>query len=86
LIEHHIGKKVVEYDVASHDVEYHLQALGGRYQYQLVGDKLKIFLPEAVETLTAFRWVPSERVLYRRAYLKDVYIKLLGHDLGGGTL
>jgi len=86
LIEHHIGKKVVEYQVSGHDIEYHLQALGGKFQYQLLGDKLKIFLRDSVDTQTAFRWVPSERVLYRRAYLKDVYVKLMGHDLGGGTL
>lgn len=86
LIEHHIGKKVVEYQVSDQDIEYHLQALGGKFQYQLIGNKLKIFLQEAVETQNAFRWVPSERVLYRRAYLKDVYVKLMGHDLPGGTI
>ncbi|MGE0762876.1 MAG: hypothetical protein AB7N80_06330, partial [Bdellovibrionales bacterium] len=86
LIEHHIGKKVVEYEVALHDIDYHLQALKGQFQYQLLGDKLKIFLREAVDVQTAFRWVPSEKVLYRRAYLKDVYVKLMGHDLGGGSL
>ncbi len=76
LISEHIGKRVIEYEVSSHDVEYHLQALRGQFQYQLVGDKLKIFLPEALDAQTAIRWVPSERVLYRRAYLKDVYVKL----------
>ena len=86
LIEQHIGKKVVEYQVSTQDIEYHLQALGGKFQYQLLGDKLKIFLRESIEVQTAFRWVPSERILYRRAYLKDVYVKLMGHDLAGGPL
>jgi lipooligosaccharide transport system ATP-binding protein len=81
LIQQHIGQDVVEYDVASGDVSYHLHALGGQYQYQLLNDRLKIFIPPSTEALTALRFVPSPRVVLRRAGLRDVFTKLLGHDI-----
>jgi lipooligosaccharide transport system ATP-binding protein len=86
LVEKHVGREVVEYDIASQDLEYHLQALGGKFQFQVLANRLKVFIPEDVDTSGVMRWVPSERVVFRRARLRDVYIKLLGHDIGGGTI
>ena len=84
LVSHHVGRDVVEYDIASGDLDYHLEALGGRFQYQVVADRLKVFVPDNVDTLSALRIVPSPRVVYRRARLSDVYIKLVGQDVAGG--
>jgi len=84
LVEQHVGRDVVEYDISTSELDYHLQALGGKFQFQVVANRLKIFVPENVDTMTAMRWVPSDRVVYRRAKLKDVYTKVLGHDIVGG--
>ncbi len=81
LVNQHIGRHVIEYDVPIEDLEYHLQAINGKYQFQIVNDRLKVFLPESVDTSAAIRWVPSEKVVYRRAHLKDVYSKIMGRDL-----
>jgi lipooligosaccharide transport system ATP-binding protein len=83
LVHQHVGREVVEYDIASQDLEYHLQALGGKYQFQVLANRLKVFIPENTDMNTVMRWVPSERVVFRRARLRDVYVKLLGHDIGG---
>lgn len=80
LIRDHIGRDVVEYDVLAADLDYHLQAVDGKFQYQVLPDRLKIFVPESVDTVTALRWVPSEKVVYRRARLHDVYAKMMGHE------
>ncbi len=84
LVQQHIGKDIVEYDIAQSELDYHLQALGGKFQFQVIANRLKIFIPENVDTLTAMRWVPSDRVVFRKARLKDVYTKLLGHEITGG--
>lgn len=83
LIQQHVGRDVVEYDVSSHELDYHVQALGGRFQYQILANRLRVFVPEAVDLMTAMRWVPSDRVVLRRAKLRDVYAKLHGHELTG---
>ncbi len=80
------GRDIVEYDIAASELEYHLQALGGKFQFQVVANRLKIFVPDNVDTLTAMRWVPSDRVELRRARLKDVYTKLMGHEITGSPL
>ena len=86
LVQQHIGRDIVEYDIAASELEYHLQALGGKFQFQVVANRLKIFVPDNVDTLTAMRWVPSDRVELRRARLKDVYTKLMGHEITGSPL
>ena len=82
LIRLHVGREVIEYAVGAEELDYHLQALGGKYQYQVISDRLRIYLPEAVDISTALRWVPSEKVVVRRARLEDVYSKVIGRDLG----
>ncbi|MBX7231417.1 MAG: ABC transporter ATP-binding protein [Bdellovibrionales bacterium] len=81
LIQNSVGKKVVEYNVPDHDLEYHLRALEKKYQYQILAQKLKIFIPEHVDAMTTLRWVPSETVVYRDACLSDVFTKVVGYDL-----
>jgi len=86
LVQNHIGKDVVEYDIAAHDLEYYLQSLGKDIQFQVVGDRLKVFVPDTVDTWSAMRLVPSERVLVRRARLRDVYSKIVGKESTGVSL
>ncbi len=86
LVQFHVGKDVVEYEIEAHDLDYYLQSIGQNLQFQVVGSRLKVFVPETVDTWSALRWVPSERVLVRRARLRDVYAKIVGHESTGAAL
>lgn len=83
LVQQYIGCQVIEYDIKLHDLDYYLHALNGLYPYQLIGEKLRVYLREGVDMNNVIRWMPSEKILYRKAELKDVYIKLMGHEISG---
>lgn len=83
LIKSHVGHEVIEYEVADADIPYLVQRLESHFKYQIFSNRLKVFIPDNFDFVKALQSLPSERMIYRRARLGDVYAKLLGKELGG---
>lgn len=73
-----VGNEIVEFDVNRKDLEYFINRVRGRYQYQICKDKLKLFIPEGSYARDALDLVTSESVVLRRASLDDVLTRLVG--------
>jgi len=82
LIAEHIGKEVVEFEVAAIDLNYYLGRLKeNAYQYQVVKNSVLVLIKEHQEGRKVFDLVASNKIIIRKPTLNDVFLKLAGHDL-----
>lgn len=85
LIRSFVGHEVVEFRVAREDIEYHTKKIDSIYEYQILNNRIRMFIPIGKEGKDALQLVSSEDITIRRATLEDVFIKLAGHELREGT-
>jgi lipooligosaccharide transport system ATP-binding protein len=85
LIESHAGREVVEIHVRDSDSAPAIQELLHRYgvNVERFDDILYVFLGSNEEFDTRDIEERAERVVYRRANLEDVFLKLTGRGLAG---
>jgi lipooligosaccharide transport system ATP-binding protein len=81
LIEDIIGNEVVEFRAETEDLEYHIQRLKGQFPYQVLNNKVRLFLREGQDARQVFELISSDSIQARRATLEDVFLKLAGHEL-----
>ncbi len=82
LIRKHVGREVVEFRVDSGDVEYHLQQIRQRFDYQVLNNKIRVFVPLDKEGREVLAIISTPNIEVRPARLDDVFIKLAGYELG----
>lgn len=81
LILEHIGKEVVEFQIAQDDLDYHISRVQSHYNFQVLNNRVRLFIPPTKEGKEALPFVVSDAVTIRRATLEDVFLKLAGYEL-----
>lgn len=82
LIRKHIGREVVEFRVELEDLEYHLGRIKQKFEYQVLNNKVRVFVPLELEGREILSFISTPNIEVRPARLDDVFIKLAGYDLG----
>lgn len=82
LIESHIGKEVVEFEIEPRELEYYIAKIRERYIYQTMRNRLKLFIRPGGEVKDAIDLVSSSNIIVRPASLNDVFLKISGIELG----
>lgn len=81
LISTHIGDDVVEFTCNEVDLNYHLNRFGNQYAYQILHNKLRLFLRAHQEPNELLKHILSENIIIRKPTLDDVFLKISGRDL-----
>lgn len=82
LIHDEIGRDVVEFECAAHDLNYYLGRLREKgFEAREVGRMGAVSVRENQNAKDVLQIVEGHRVTIRRAGLNDVFLKLSGHHL-----
>lgn len=81
LIEMHVGREVIEFEVGPEEVEYYVSKISGKFFYQVMRNRLKLFLRGQQSPREAIHEISSENITMRKASLNDVFLKISGQDL-----
>lgn len=81
LIESYVGREVVEFEIGPKEVEYFVSKIKDRFAYQVMRNRLKLFVRGQQTTRDAISEVTSQNVTMRRASLNDVFLKISGFEL-----
>ncbi len=81
LISTNIGNEVIEFHVEMSDIDYHLEKIRDRFEYQVFNNKIRLFIPNTVPAKDIMSSVSSDNIIIRRASLDDVFLKVAGYDL-----
>ena len=82
LIRDQIGREVVEFECAEHDLPYYLARLKEKgFGGEAVGQSGVAYVREGQNSKDVLNLIEGDRVTIRRATLNDVFIKLSGHHL-----
>ena len=81
LIREHIGREVVEFVVEPREQDYLVKRLTGKYEFQNLNNRMRLFLKQGQEAKEALDFAPNKNVIIRPASLGDVFLKLAGYDL-----
>ncbi len=85
LIRAHVGHEVVEFRIAASDLDYHVNKIKTHYEYQILNNRVRLFVPEGREGKEALKLISSEDILVRKSNMDDVFLKLAGYELREGT-
>ncbi len=80
LIEKFIGTEIVEFKVKPGDMEYHLLKIRKEFEFQVIQNRVRVFIPKDREGRDAVAHIASEDIHIRRANLKDVFMKMAGYE------
>lgn len=81
LIENYVGREVVEFDIGPKEIEYFVSKIKDRFAYQVMRNRLKLFVRGPQSTRDAINEVSSPNVTMRKASLNDVFLKISGYEL-----
>ncbi|MEQ1664666.1 MAG: ABC transporter ATP-binding protein [Bdellovibrionales bacterium] len=81
LIATHIGKEVIEFEVSEKELEYFVGKIEGRYGYQAMRNRLKLFIKKDQNSRDVIGEIQSANITMRKATLNDVFLKISGHEL-----
>ena len=81
LISSNVGNEVVEFHVEMPDIDYHLDKIRDRFEYQIFNNRIRLFIPNSVQAKDIMSSVSSDNIIVRRASLDDVFLKVAGYDL-----
>jgi lipooligosaccharide transport system ATP-binding protein len=81
LIHKTIGRDVVEFQVDMNDIDYHLQKIKNKFEYQIFNSRVRIFIPFQMQAKDVLASIVSDNIVVRRASLDDVFLKVAGYDL-----
>lgn len=81
LISSNVGNEVVEFHVEMPDIDYHLDKIRDRFEYQIFNNRIRLFIPNTVQAKDIMSSVSSDNIIVRRASLDDVFLKVAGYDL-----
>jgi lipooligosaccharide transport system ATP-binding protein len=81
LIVDYIGREVVEFDVDAKEIEYYMNRIKDRYDFQVMRNRLKVFIRGQTEPREIIGEIPSRNITVRKASLNDVFLRIAGHEL-----
>lgn len=81
LIQLHIGREVIEFEVGSKEIEYFVERIKNKFSYQIMRTGLKLFLKGDQASRDAINEISSPNITLRKASLNDVFLKISGSDL-----
>ncbi len=81
LITEHIGREVVEFSVEDKDINYFIERVKNKYDYQVIRNRFHLFIKPNQDGKAAVASISSSDVTIRKATLEDVFLKVAGHDL-----
>jgi lipooligosaccharide transport system ATP-binding protein len=81
LIENHIGKEVIEFEVGPKEIEYYVSKIQGKFTYQVMRNHLKLFVRGQQDPREVINEIASKNISMRKASLNDVFLKISGNDL-----
>jgi lipooligosaccharide transport system ATP-binding protein len=81
LIENYVGREVIEFEVSPKEVEYFVSKIKDKFAYQVMRNRLKLFVRGQQTTRDAIALITSTNVTMRKASLNDVFLKISGHEL-----
>jgi lipooligosaccharide transport system ATP-binding protein len=81
LIEEHIGREVIEFEVGPSEIDYYIDKIQGKFYYQVMRNRMKLFLRGQQSSRDAVNEIASRNITMRKASLNDVFLKISGHEL-----
>lgn len=81
LIEEYIGREVIEFEVGANEIEYYIGKIQGKFYYQVMRNRVKLFLRGQQSSRDAVNEIASQNITMRKASLNDVFLKISGHEL-----
>lgn len=81
LVEDVVGREVVEFYCPTNELDYYLSRLKERYEYQVSGNRVRIYMTVGQESKAVLQYIASENLTIRRSHLGDVFLKIAGRDL-----
>jgi len=81
LINEYIGDEVVEFRLKQDEVDYYVKRIKEKFQYQIMNNRVRIFVKTAQEGRHALEQIESDNILVRKASLDDVFLRLAGYEL-----
>jgi lipooligosaccharide transport system ATP-binding protein len=83
LIESYVGREVIEFEIGPKEIEYFVSKFKDRFAYQVMRNRLKLFVREQESLKALVSEVASNNVVLRKASLNDVFLKISGNELNG---
>lgn len=81
LINEYIGDEVVEFRLKQDEIDYYIKRIKEKFQYQIMNNRVRIFVKTAQEGRRALEQIESDNILVRKASLDDVFLRLAGYEL-----
>lgn len=81
LIDTHVGREVIEFEIEPREMEYYIGRIQGKFNYQLMRNRLKLFVSSQQSTRDAMDQISSPNITMRKASLNDVFLKISGYEL-----
>ena len=81
LIAEHIGHEVVEFSCEDKDIDYFIERVKNKYDYQVIRNRFHLFIKANQEGKDAVASISSSDVTIRKSTLEDVFLKVAGHEL-----
>ena len=81
LIEDYVGREVIEFEIEPKEVEYFVSKIKDKFSYQVMRNRLKLFVRGQQSTRDAIGYISSTNVTMRKASLNDVFLKISGLEL-----
>jgi lipooligosaccharide transport system ATP-binding protein len=81
LIHSTVGKDVVEFAIPQPDVQYFTRRFKDEYGYQVLNNRIRLFIREGQDPRKAMELVDSQNIVIRKATLGDVFLKTAGIEL-----
>jgi len=81
LIAEHIGREVVEFSCEDKDIDYFIERVKNKYDYQVIRNRFHLFIKAGQDGKQAIATISSSDVTIRKSTLEDVFLKVAGHEL-----
>jgi lipooligosaccharide transport system ATP-binding protein len=81
LIAEHIGREVVEFSCEDKDIDYFIERVKNKYDYQVIRNRFHLFIKAGLDGKQAVASISSSDVTIRKSTLEDVFLKVAGHEL-----
>lgn len=82
LLRDSVGQRVAITEVCPDDIEYYLKKIRNRYHYQVLNNKIRIFLKDDIEDKEILNYLNSDHIEIRKANLTDMYFRVTENSVG----
>ena len=83
LIHTEVGERVAEFSVKPSELTYYAERIKNRFNCTIIENKIHLFFKTNEERASLLETIPAYKIVFRRASLEDVFLKLAGYELKG---